>query len=113
MKLNLKLQDIYIPNWKNNKDLPENEQIKIHFKYLTLADRESLIDKNISIMALSKKIWNNNVIKIEGLNITVDGETIEFKPQSIFDLPDLNELFEETTAHIITASSLTEVQKKN
>lgn len=113
MKLNLKLKDIYIPDWKGNKDLPEDEQIKITFRYITLADREVLSDKNASLMDITKKVWDKNVEKIEGLEMTVDDKSVEFIPSMIYELPDLNELFELTATHVLIASSLSDNEKKN
>lgn len=39
MKINYKKSDIFIPEWEGNKDLPDNEQIKFHHRFLTTEER--------------------------------------------------------------------------
>ena len=43
MVINVKKEDIFIPQWNGNQDLPEAEQIKIYHRFLTTAERERYI----------------------------------------------------------------------
>ena len=43
MVINVKKSDIYIPEWNDNRDLPEAEQIKFHHRFLTTAEREQFV----------------------------------------------------------------------
>lgn len=113
MKLSLQMKGIFIPSWNNNKEQEDNEQIKVEFRYLTLTDRESISDKNATIMSLSKKIWDRNVVSVDGIDLEIDGKSTKFTPDMIYDLPELNDLFLETANYIMTASSLETNEKKN
>jgi hypothetical protein len=113
MKLALKMNGTYIPTWNGNRDLEEREQISVEFRYLTLVDREDLVDKSATIMSLSKKIWDKNVVSVKGIELEVDGDEKEFTPDMIYSLPELNELFQETANFVMTASCLEHTEKKN
>jgi len=41
--VSLSREDKYIPEWRGNRDLPEEEQIVFHFRYLNLEEREKYI----------------------------------------------------------------------
>ena len=43
MKINVKRNSIWIPDWEDNKKLPEKEQIRFHHRYLTLDERDEFI----------------------------------------------------------------------
>lgn len=115
MKLNLRKTDTYIPEWNENRNLPENEQIEVEFEYLTTADKEELfIDKNDkSVGSIAKQCWLKKVKKIHRLDIMVDGELTSATAENILNLPDMFELFTEVASHIFTASSLNREQSKN
>jgi hypothetical protein len=113
MKLELKMNGTYIPAWNGNRELEEKEQISVEFRYLTLVDREDLIDKSATIMSLSKKLWDKNVVSVKGIDLEVDGNVKQFTPDMIYELPELNELFQETANFVMTSSCLKHTEKKN
>lgn len=43
MKIHYKKNDIFIPEWNDNKKLPEGEQIKFHHRFLTTLERKQFI----------------------------------------------------------------------
>ena len=43
MKIHYKKNDIFIPEWNENKKLPDAEQIKFHHRFLTTAERKEFI----------------------------------------------------------------------
>ena len=56
----------YIPEYNGNRELPEKEQIKIHFTYLSVADytellRSGKIDKKEEWLKICEKVDNLEV----------------------------------------------------
>ena len=43
MVINVKKEDVFIPEWNDNRDLPDIDQIKIWHRFLTTAEREQYI----------------------------------------------------------------------
>lgn len=43
MKIHYKKSDIFVPEWNDNKKLPEGDQIKFHHKFLTTVERKTFI----------------------------------------------------------------------
>lgn len=43
MKIEVKDREVFIPQWNSNKDAPESEQIRVHYKYLNQGDRSRYI----------------------------------------------------------------------
>ena len=43
MRINVKRNSIWIPDWEDNKKLPEKEQIRFHHRYLTTDERDIYI----------------------------------------------------------------------
>jgi len=39
MRVSLKKSDVFIPDWHDNLELPEGEQVKFHYKFLGSAER--------------------------------------------------------------------------
>lgn len=114
MKVKLSRTNTFVPTWNENDELPEEEQIKVHYKYLTTEDRNNFViySNNMSVASIAKEVFLKSVEKIENLYIEVDGEEVEATPEQIIDMPDMYELFSEISTEIITASSLDEEDKK-
>jgi hypothetical protein len=43
MKIEVKDREVFIPSWNGNKDAPESDQVKVHYKYLPQGDRSRYI----------------------------------------------------------------------
>ena len=61
MKIHYKKSDIFIPEWNDNKKLPEGEQIKVHHRFLTTLERKTFVywkDRTEGQMAALSAIAN-------------------------------------------------------
>ena len=115
MKIYVKRTETFIPEWNNNKSLPVEEQISVEFSYLTVQEKEEMFAKdsgNESTGSIARKVFLNNVKKINNLVIDVEGEIVPATPENILGLPDFFELYSEVATHIFTASSLSSEAKK-
>lgn len=123
MKISLKKSDTFIPDYEDNLQLPEDEQIKFHYTFLGSATRkqyEYLEDILITqeIVEGSQQVGNRKLIqdskgmamamvtKIENLEVAYEDGTTE-KVEDIRDfykrsLPGLAQLLE---AHCLNATS--------
>lgn len=115
MKITLNRKGIYIPEWRGNKELPENEQIKVEFEYLTAADKENLYISTgeTNVGSIARQTWNTKVKKIINMELEVDGEILQPTPENILNLPDTFDFFTEVATHIFEASSLDKEEIKN
>ena len=43
MKINVKRDSIWVPDWEGNLDLPEKDQIRFHHRFLTADERDTYI----------------------------------------------------------------------
>ena len=43
MKIYYRKDDIFVPTWEKNNELPEDEQIKFHHRYLSTAERKKYV----------------------------------------------------------------------
>ena len=114
MKLTLKRNATYVPEWNGNRDLPVADQIKVEFDYLTTADKEGmLVGSGQNVGSIAKQVWLSKVNKITNLEIEIDGKIVEATPENILNMPDTFELFTEVSTHLFEASSLTKEEIKN
>ena len=90
MRLALETGWDYIPEWKGNRKEKKEEQIVVHFEYLTGEDfYRSNGDKPA---ALAEFI--NKCTSIKNLKVTIDGgEEIEVTPEGVTNIPRLSDLF--------------------
>lgn len=115
MKLTLSRKTTYIPEWNGNRDLPEDQQIKVRYRYLTTEERNDFIAYagDRSIASIAKDIFKSQVDSIENLEIEIEKETVENPtPDQLLGMPDLYPLFSEVSSEIISASAITEKTKK-
>lgn len=114
MKLNLQRVGTYIPEWNGNRELPEEDQIKVDFTYITANEKESFT-QNVgdNYATLAKKVWLKNVKKIHNLDVIVDGDVVNATPENLLNLPDTWDFYVEVATHIFNASSLNKEQVKN
>ena len=100
--------DTFIPNWRGNDKLPEDEQIKVEFMYMTGEQEESLtpvvpaFDDNNNIKIEYKlnatAVWDACVKKVTGLK-DENGKAIT-DPSVIKTLPGTYGLITEVAGHI-------------
>ena len=112
MKVKIARQDVYIPDWKNNKKLPEMEQIKVEFSYMTAEQEEKFstivpkyrgtetdkMNVEVEIHTNANAIWNDCVKKVNGLFDENDKEiTI---PSKVMEIPGIYGLITDVVAYI-------------
>ena len=123
MKLTTKSKDVLTPKWNGNRELPTAEQVKIHLKYPTNRERETISeveyrDKGDSYIFRydSDQIVGKCVTKIENLVDVVDGK--EKKITTGYELLQsqnkmLNGLIQEIAVMILRADDVGEDTEKN
>jgi hypothetical protein len=123
MKIKLSRTDIYIPNWNGNRSLPESEQVKIEYRFMTCEEEErfSLIrpiynvsdgktqEISINYEAHANDIWRTCVKKVNGLVDETGAEIID--PKKVAEIPGMYNLITEIVAEI--KRGLTETDLKN
>lgn len=117
MKVKVAREDTYIPKWRDNRKLPEVEQVKVHFKYMTAEQEErlSLIKPkyqgeniDLEVQMNSTVVWEECVTKID--NFTDDtGKPIT--PKAALDIPGIYSLVTEVVGYI--RRNLEEEERKN
>jgi hypothetical protein len=123
MKIKLSRTDVYIPKWNGNRSLPDSEQVKVEYRFMTCEEEErfSLI-KPVYNMAEGKAqeitvnydlhandIWDACVKKVSGL---FDENGVELtEPKKIRAIPGMYNLVTEVIAEI--KRGLTEDDSKN
>ena len=112
MKVKIARQDVYIPQWKKNRDLPEDEQVKVEFSYMTAEQEEKYSDLQpkyvsendnmhyeIEVKYNINAIWNECVKKVTGLfNEDTDKEVTD--PREVKKIPGIYGLITEVVGHI-------------
>jgi len=81
--IEVKKEDTYIPRWKGNRELPEDEQIKVHHRYLMPGERKKYlytkplvldmgtgeVDTHVEYVQDERGIVETLITKIENLSI--------------------------------------------
>lgn len=71
------LNRVFIPEWKENKEHPEIEQIKISYKAPTIALKDSLFERKFDfVMSPDRKDEKGNPIMEPAMSITVDRQKV-------------------------------------
>ena len=76
MRITIKRTDTYVPKWNGNRKLPEAEQVKVHYHFLSFEEQERLV----SLDSSSKAVLNfaagvaSQVDRIDNLTVDADGE---------------------------------------
>lgn len=123
MKIKLSRTDIYIPKWNGNRSLPESEQVKVEYRFMTCEEEErfSLIrpvynvadgktqEVSVNYDLHANDIWRACVKKISGLQDENDTEITD--PKKVADIPGMYSLITELVAEI--KRGLTETDLKN
>jgi len=123
MKVKIARQDVYIPRWKGNQDLPEDEQVKIEFSFMTSEQEEKYSDLQpkyvsendqmhyeIEVKYNINAIWNECVKKVTGLFNEDTGKEITV-PKDVKNIPGIYGLITEVVGHI--KRGIDEVEAKN
>jgi len=103
MKVTVKEEEIYYPEWNKNHKLPKNEQICIHYRYLTGPQRDEFIgiapieydDTGKVIGGIKFRMDKYGIVKhsITGIdNLETDTEKITTGKQ-IGDIPEFAGLY--------------------
>lgn len=72
MKVYLKKGFVFTPAWNDNKKLPEKEQIKIHFEFMSGLVIEELMSgsKDGTLRSVDAKVeWLKKCVKVENLEL--------------------------------------------
>lgn len=120
MRLKLSANYWYEPDFKNNKELPEKERIKVLIKKPTVAERDELTEIETSRVFKkdksehdeveltfkrrqdTKRILEDYVLDIKNLTVEVDGAEREVKTGSeLASLPGLSVLSELICAEVL------------
>ena len=113
MKVKIARQDVYIPEWKNNKKLPEAEQVKVEFSYMTAEQEEkfstivpkykgtetSNMNVEVEIHTNANAIWDECVKKVIGLFDEDTGKEIT-DPKKVRGIPGIYGLITDVVAYI-------------
>ena len=114
MKVKVARQDTYIPRWRGNRDLPEDEQIRVEYSYMTAEQEEKYSEMQPKYVSEDDKmhyeievkyninaIWDDCVKKVSGLfwdDGKVDKEYTS--PKEIMKIPGIYTLISEVVGHI-------------
>ena len=120
MKVKIARQDTYIPKWRDNRDLPEDEQIKVLFSFMTSVQEERYSDLQpkyvsendnmhyeIEVKYNINAIWNECVKKITGL-FDEDSGKEKTAPKEVSEIPGIYGLITEVVGHIKRGIEATE-----
>ncbi len=123
MKIKLARTDTYIPKWNGNRSLPDSEQVKIEYRYMTCEEEERFSKiRPVYNMAEGKAqeitvnydlhandIWKVCIRKVNGLLDENGAEVTD--PKKVADIPGMYGLITEVVAEI--KQGLTEADLKN
>ena len=129
MKIKLSRTNIYIPKWNHNRELPEDEQVKIEYRFMTSEEEESFslvrptynMDKKntdeegkpkeiaVEFELHANAIWDKCVKKVIGL-FDENGNEIS-EPKKVRAIEGIYGLITEVVAEI--KLGLTEEEIKN
>jgi len=114
MKLNLSRKGTFIPSWENNRDLPEEEQIVIHYKRIVgdMASGLTRFGTDETIVFDNVRIVQKCVTLIENL---IDNDNAEIRTaKKLLTATGTHGLVTEIGLHILTDSQLdNQIEKKN
>jgi len=112
MKVKVARQDVYVPEWRGNRKLPEAEQIKVDFTFMTAEQEEKYstivprykgtdMDKmnvEVEIHTNANAIWDECVKRVTGLFDENDKEITD--PKKVRNIPGIYGLITEVVAQI-------------
>ena len=125
MIVELKRTDTYIPEWNDNKELPETEQIKFLHKFLGAADRKQYVynkpiefsqSKDIDqvskleIVTDGQGIARKCVTSIENLSVNIDGKTTAIEDIATFYKYAFSDLAAELEAYMLECTAVVDLK---
>lgn len=112
MKIKIARHDTYVPEWRKNRELPEAEQIKVEFAYMTSEQEEKYSDLQpkyvsednqmhyeVEVKYNINAIWDECVKKVTGLVNVDTGKEITV-PKDVAKIPGIFTLISEVVGHI-------------
>lgn len=119
MRVKIARQDTYVPRWRGNRDLPESEQVKVHYHYMTAEQEERFStiymhrdeDESMSmkVETHANEVWLECVDQVLGL-YGEDDKPIT-APKDVLKIPGVYELITEVVG--VIKKGLTEADEKN
>lgn len=118
MKVRVARSDTYVPKWRDNRKLPEAEQIKVYFNFMTAEQEEKLSllrpkyvgeEIELDVQMNATDVWKECITKIEGLTDEKDKPITS--PEAALAIPGIYTLVTEVVGHI--RQGLDEVERKN
>jgi hypothetical protein len=113
MDIVLTRRKTFVPKWNGNDELPAGERIEVVYRHMTTEEKNEWTRSGQEFSTIAKNLFLNNVEKITGLTLTIDGEKVDSPtPEDVMNAPDLYELYAEIASDIITSSAISEEDKK-
>jgi len=76
--INVKKEDIFIPEWNKNREQPDHEQIKIYHRFLSTAERERYIYlKNYTEGSAAKLIASSDTDDMDDVFVEYSREFVQ------------------------------------
>jgi hypothetical protein len=117
LKIEVKKENTFIPEWNGNRDESESEQIKVVYRYPTVAEKERFLytkpikvseggASEIEFVQDSQGLAKAIIKRVENLSLEVDGKEKQIKTAgdlySIEGVPSA--LVREIEMHLVNAS---------
>ena len=123
MRVSLKRTDTFTPEWNGNQELPEEEQVRFHHKFLGSADRKKYIYKktikfsqgddpskqisDLEVVTDGRGIAMKTVTSIENLEVEiVDGTVAKIEDVEVFYRYSLNDLAAELERYMLECTAV-------
>lgn len=104
MNVVIKSRGVYVPAWNDNRKLPEGEQVRVHWKVLSTAERQDLYQlepsddekQPLKVVMPKNALFLAMTERVENLSASVDGAEVEITTgQQVCDTPGLGDLYSE------------------
>lgn len=105
MKYEVKREDVYIPAWNGNRELPADEQIKVFHRYLTAEERgrffytkpvdlsQKVDERKIEYVQNVEGAAKALIQKIENFIVSIDGKDKEITSAAkLYGTPGIDEV---------------------
>lgn len=115
MRLNISKTGVFLPSWNSNRELPENERIKVEYKRITgnLGGKMMVWNTDKTCIYDYALVVRECVNEIHNLTIVEDGVTVTYRTgESIMHLPAGHGLVTEIGVHIVLDSHFEDGEEK-
>jgi len=122
MELNISGIYTYVPKWRGNDKLPEQDRITVEYRYMTPEEEERFTaytpvyrgenhsEMEIKIDSKALAIWNTCVLKVDGIKDAVTKGNVN-DPKKVSTIPGTYKLITEVVA--VIKKGLDEEELKN